>query len=541
MGFVFAFIALMLLVIGLTRIWIWFNANYAGRAVGYQNSRLVAGGGELRSEGVGSNAKLAEAYMKESIHGEQGYYGTEGYLKDFNRFFLTKDWVFRGVSSGTIDDGLSGGITEAEINDCCEGCCSATSYDNDICSCKDPGDCGVGDDYDSNCVCHAHCACDASVAAQIWLLENQAGLLIEQGNSLEDNARSLRKAAGECDDPWELCFWGDWGKTPRELRSAAAELDDMALELFLEAGAWKTTFHEGDNPAHNDQGYYTFSDYLDHRATVDESIIGKGGITDRMRECCKIDDAPSQKECINAARTEAGDSCDSLVYNYELELVGEQRKYLEKLSDAREILEDLEPAVTECGVSAANGCRSACMGKCTTFCRDAEGVPYECVDDACYRNCLGPVDECTHGANCYETCYPIRKEQCCRDYCGPNCSDGNGWGRNCDSAAPIEASRQHENGFIGGLIGDTDPSDSAEEIIGAFIPAAKDHLETIISAKEAIATCCAQEAEDAEEAQEFEINEFSEQVECISEKLGNALLSPETLKKGEYDEFMGEE
>jgi hypothetical protein len=41
--FALTFVAVMLFALGITRIWIWFNANYAHHEVAYQMGRQHAG------------------------------------------------------------------------------------------------------------------------------------------------------------------------------------------------------------------------------------------------------------------------------------------------------------------------------------------------------------------------------------------------------------------------------------------------------------------------------------------------------------------
>jgi len=43
LDFILIFSVLVTFMIGLTRIWMWFNINYAKRNVDYQNGRLAAG------------------------------------------------------------------------------------------------------------------------------------------------------------------------------------------------------------------------------------------------------------------------------------------------------------------------------------------------------------------------------------------------------------------------------------------------------------------------------------------------------------------
>lgn len=70
--FIMAFTALLILAVGLTRIWVWFNANYAKLNVDYQNTRLSSGQGSAPG-----------AFNPQPLQ-------------------LTTDWVFRGQPSGSV-------------------------------------------------------------------------------------------------------------------------------------------------------------------------------------------------------------------------------------------------------------------------------------------------------------------------------------------------------------------------------------------------------------------------------------------------------
>lgn len=76
LDFVLAFGALILLILGIARIWIWFNANYAKRTVDYYKERIAAG-------------------TPHSVYDQPRY-------KD-KPLPLTEDWVFKGIPSGTVE------------------------------------------------------------------------------------------------------------------------------------------------------------------------------------------------------------------------------------------------------------------------------------------------------------------------------------------------------------------------------------------------------------------------------------------------------
>jgi cytoskeletal protein RodZ len=74
LDFVLLFGVLLVFVVGLVRIWIWFNANYARRNNNYQLERMIAGK---------ANDTTAGIYLEVPLE-------------------LTDDWVFEGRPSGII-------------------------------------------------------------------------------------------------------------------------------------------------------------------------------------------------------------------------------------------------------------------------------------------------------------------------------------------------------------------------------------------------------------------------------------------------------
>ncbi len=104
LDFVLIFGILITFLAGLTRVWIWFNANYAKRNVDYQNTRLAAG---TASDSHLSNLAYSDQLLK-----------------------IDDNWVFKGQASGNVGmpptaaystiDALSG-----EANDGSELACSS--------------------------------------------------------------------------------------------------------------------------------------------------------------------------------------------------------------------------------------------------------------------------------------------------------------------------------------------------------------------------------------------------------------------------------
>ncbi len=82
--FAVAFIAIIGLVVGIVRIWIWFNANYSKRSTSYQASRIVAG----------RTSPYDTKDVPVSIAGT-----ASDSEKAFDPHDLTEDWVFKGESN----------------------------------------------------------------------------------------------------------------------------------------------------------------------------------------------------------------------------------------------------------------------------------------------------------------------------------------------------------------------------------------------------------------------------------------------------------
>jgi len=76
LDFVLIFGILVTFIAGLTRIWIWFNANYAKRNVDYQNTRFAAG-------------KANDSHFSSLAYNDQV-------------LTINDDWVFKGQTSGTV-------------------------------------------------------------------------------------------------------------------------------------------------------------------------------------------------------------------------------------------------------------------------------------------------------------------------------------------------------------------------------------------------------------------------------------------------------
>lgn len=159
LDFILIFGVLIAFLVGLTRIWIWFNANYARRNIDYQATRLIAGKPYDLSAGL---------YFDRPIE-------------------LDDDWVFGGRSGENI--GLLPSDDEDDDEPEEDLCATARDSAADLRSqahdinCQirvlDEIDCGTLDDSDG---------CEADIADARAQLENQALSLFEQANSEERDA-----------------------------------------------------------------------------------------------------------------------------------------------------------------------------------------------------------------------------------------------------------------------------------------------------------------------------------------------------------------
>ena len=75
--FILMFVALAMLILGTTRIWVFFNADFANRQPPYEQTRIAAGNPE----------------------GSPGQWLPEGY----SAMYLTEDWVFKGIPEVEVE------------------------------------------------------------------------------------------------------------------------------------------------------------------------------------------------------------------------------------------------------------------------------------------------------------------------------------------------------------------------------------------------------------------------------------------------------
>ncbi len=362
LAFILVFIALLGLSIGMLRIWTWFSANYAQREVIYQTSRLTAGKPNLYRD-----TSESSQYTYIDIGGADTTINPDQKFQPLN---LTEDWVFRGQPSGMVGSFGGGELSRDELESQCRN------------NCLGQAGCGATvDDFYAECPCFVKCMCTALTQNQVTALGNQATSMRERARNLRINADSMRERAEDCDDPWEICWWGTWGKTADELNEAADHLDDTA-------------------------------DTLDARAADIERT------RDQIVNCCTFETYETQDACMDFAQDR---SCEDTVGDLVDAIDGElEYLYPEKILLERTI-QELDDSVTTCN------------GKASTICGCQDGWDRWCWDwgwdDLGYMN--------------YDSCYEGRRNACCQTFCCNEdatrcclddefCWGCSSWDRSCD-------------------------------------------------------------------------------------------------------------
>lgn len=451
LDFIFVFIAALLLALGITRIWVWFNANYAHRQTSYQISRILAGkpgtytGHPYPVVDVGRTAECPDCI--------------------YEPLDLSEEWLFKGKTQQKVPWVAAGTAPTVPSATVCKEECLGQ-----------PG-CGQSmEDFNYDCSCYQQCLCrkQVAVAAEIYRRQvimycgtdndcgrcvysecvtqggsgrdpNEGGSTCGQACFLRKTAASLRDAAEACDDPWEFCFWatfGTWRKTKKELLYAASKLEKTAAEL--EADGRK----------------------LQRRANA-------------MKECCNKSTASERNSCLEGVRRET--LCDTECTQWSAEKMKECKNLC--VTDELRACEGQRTKHCRNVAAAAERCEQDCesdinMGelyrRCVSVCYDCFGIhttcPREnveneenlyicttdrdCQDEVCFDYCLGiylgdaglPCDVFLSDLTCADNCRNWAQEQfvTCRDGCLPEPPDLH---ITCEGLTPeqCEAERQRVN------------------------------------------------------------------------------------------------
>lgn len=191
LDFVLAFIVIGVLTVGMVRLWVWLNANYAFIQSKYQDSRIKAGTGEspgcIDCPDVGNTLKPLT---------------------------LNKDFLFKGRANESFSSP--------------EGTVGAPPDPPEVACCNSFPNCRVGDECDFYCVEFARCVCEGEIAPIVVNYDSLIQQLRTQADELDHQAHHLRDAARRCDEPWEIC---SWNKTGDQLKKAARKMEGMADDL----------------------------------------------------------------------------------------------------------------------------------------------------------------------------------------------------------------------------------------------------------------------------------------------------------------------
>lgn len=356
LGFIFALIATIGLVIGATRIWVWFNANYAKREVSYQQSRLSAARRITSTYASGTTALESE------------------YTKSLN---LTEDWVFKG-DHGDQSVGYVGSVTEPSREDLLELCQAA-------CLAESGSGCGTAVNFDSTCPCYVKCRCNGNNIPTLSVLQQQAVSLRSQANSLRSAASNLRKVADKCSctlkHPGRCLRPCSWGRTARELRRGANELDANAAELDAEAGELDTD-------------------------------------REKMRECCDFDTEDQQKTCFDLIGQEScEESAGRFQADWRADLAMLEAERAQEMNVIVEINKQVPQcndfAVAICKSKAMDYANNQC-----TKCPPIIISPEDCYVNICVSGCTCTQEQWQAYYNAYyPSCFENETNACCKTFC----------------------------------------------------------------------------------------------------------------------------
>jgi hypothetical protein len=116
-------------------------------------------------------------------------------------------------------------------------------------------------------------------------LEKQEANFRKQVNNMNSGAAAMRDAAEKCSKFWKLCWWFGFGKSAKELKRGARQMDRAARELLLKA---------------------------------DEVKMRREG----MISCCELTTAKEQEGCMKFVADSCAETRDGLITTWERELYG---------------------------------------------------------------------------------------------------------------------------------------------------------------------------------------------------------------------------
>ncbi len=213
--FILAFTAIAAFVVGITRIWVWFDANYAGLQLAYQKGRLYAG-------------QPKDPYNRPlNIGGSQDCPDCK-----YEPLDLTEEWVFAGLSTSTIS--ASKESTSEEMQPGEQDCAKRIKPIVDLWKKK-------SEDLKKQAGESRKQAEELETEAK--RLETEAGRLEDEAQNLEAEARRLETEADNSNDRDRRRFLreqarqlrrraGELRRRARELRQGAIKLRDAARTLI---------------------------------------------------------------------------------------------------------------------------------------------------------------------------------------------------------------------------------------------------------------------------------------------------------------------
>jgi hypothetical protein len=407
LSFVFVFIVLAALAIGITRIWAWFTINYGVRQVRYQETRTTA------------------------AHPDS--YGTSGdqYLRHrpitgYQPIDLTEDWVFSGQTPEQINWTLPEipGFVNADA-ECQEECpdCVETIIDPD-----------TGEEIHNvipNCLCYMQCMCEHNLQPRIEMYNDQIQSLRDSAAQMRSEAHDLEEQAEDCDDPWEICWWGGFGMPAKKLRQAAKNLRREAENLCC---GWCNHCNGCTGCVEGSQA--------DMVATIRDSVLAccdqeNPETYEHDRDLCLDEVIMSQCDTMRDGRISMWDTMIDDI-NHEIDFANEIADEI-----ARRVVNPLS-GVDGCNKWAYYGCRynicepqcePDCNEDCLSQCEDQCGGNQTCFDQCVAQHC-GPsgdwYGECLNGCmdECVNTCIGTPEwedflQECCQSFCCREDAEGN--------------------------------------------------------------------------------------------------------------------
>jgi len=391
LGFVFSFIVVLALAIGITRIWLWFTSNFAQRQDEYQDTRMVAANKD--SYGAFNNDT---AYLGSST------------IDPIAPLDITDDWVFAGRTDQEISFVLQPiGMADAE-----ERCRAA----HPECVIEHVGENGIIIyEIREDCYVYDKCMCERNTEAKLAALAGQIDALDDAERAMRSEAAELRRQAEECDDWWELCWWAGFGVTARKLKDSANKIDAEANKLAARKAEIQARYNDINNCCQNP--VYT---------NLDE-----------MNACLDLI---------------AANQCPMLIQGYKDEWDSQIAELGVRISEANNIINGITSGLAgngcaeyaelrcqkDCAEPAIEPCKAPCYtwaeDRCEDQC-DAEAEDWCANTSPMFGGCQGlppgdPFD------NCMALCVPPRSSDCQDDHCDTTMTDwqlendcGSDWGR----------------------------------------------------------------------------------------------------------------